>query len=372
MIFGIRADASVEIGSGHIMRCLSIADALIQQGHECFFICRNHVGNLIDFIKKYGYKVFSLENGDNQVSSEHLTEYQRWLTVTEEFDAKQTLAVIESRYSFPIDWMIVDHYALSAQWEDIIREKVKNILVIDDLANRTHSTDILLDCGVTNTFESYQDLNNRDAKILLGPKYALLRPEFNQYRRLQEKKILNGNDTQSSLLNILVNLGGVDKDNLTSDIIDVFLKTSFPYNVGLTIVMGVNAPWKDDVITKASQLSFPCQVLVNVSNMAELMSQSDYAIGAAGSTAWERCCLGLPTVMICMAENQKMIAKDLHELGAAISLDQQQIPTHLAAILIQLDRQKLLKMRKAAFGVTDGTGVQQLLHEIFLKSSIQC
>lgn len=364
MIFAFRADASIQIGSGHIIRCLSIADQLKAQGHQCFFISRNHDGNLVDFVTQCGYQTSILENDQENTELLLKTEYQKWLGVSEEYDAEQTANLIATQHQ-QIDWMIVDHYGLSANWEISLKKIAKHILVIDDLANREHDADIILDCGVINSETDYNLLNRSEAKILLGAKYALLRPEFAEYRK---KVKTNKIAFTTQKLKLLINLGGVDKDNLTTQILNIIENTVFPYEAEFTIIMGLNAPWKSTVIEKAKQLKHSTQVLVNVSNMAELMVNHDLAIGAAGSTAWERCCLGLPTIMICMADNQKMIAKGLHDLGVTISLDQTEIETKLSTVLQGITPPQLREMQRKSMQITEGLGVDLLINEILRKS----
>ncbi|TCB52214.1 UDP-2,4-diacetamido-2,4,6-trideoxy-beta-L-altropyranose hydrolase [Acinetobacter terrestris] len=365
MIFGFRVDASIQIGSGHVIRCLTIADALKQKGHTCVFICREHVGHLMDLIHMHGHTIYEL-NPFKLDSQEYLTEYQKWLGTTEEIDAQQTLVAL-GHEAIQLDWMVVDHYALSEVWETRIRTMIAKILVIDDLANRKHDADLLLDCGLEYTVNDYQLLNARSAKYLLGAEYALLRPEFSEHRKNQPIRY----QKEKEIFKVLINLGGVDKDNLTSKILKIFEEdTLFKHRFDLTIVMGISAPWKEQIIQQAELLPYPSKVLVNVSNMAELMKTHDFAIGAAGSTAWERCCLGLPTIMICMAENQKMIAQNLNNLGAAISIDQQEVEQGLGKILSSLTLSKLEIMSEKARLITQGHGVELLLNQIFAKSQM--
>ena len=361
MKFCFRVDASLYIGSGHVIRCLTIADALVKHGHESYFTCRPHQGNLIEFIRQRGYTVHTLSEPLFNMSSE-LSEYQRWLGVAEQKDAQEMLAILTKH---PVDWIIVDHYALSIVWQQVIRQQVERIVVIDDLANREHDADIILDCGLINSEDDYNVLNKSQAKVLLGPKYALLRPEFTEFR---QKINLNKIEESTQKLKLLINLGGVDKDNLTTQILEVFENTVLSYEIELTVIMGLNSPWKECVIDKTKQLNYPAQVLVNVSNMAELMVNHDLAIGAAGSTAWERCCLGLPTIMICMAENQKMIAKGLHDLGVTISLDQTEIKTKLSIVLQKIKPAQLREMQRKSMQITEGLGVNLLINEILRKS----
>ncbi|HDI2993750.1 UDP-2,4-diacetamido-2,4,6-trideoxy-beta-L-altropyranose hydrolase [Acinetobacter baumannii] len=365
MKFCFRADASLYIGSGHVIRCLTIADALAQHGHESYFICRPHQGNLIEFVKQRGYMVHALSEPLFNTSSE-LSEYQRWLGVTEQQDAQETLAVLTE---YPVDWMIVDHYGLSAIWQQIIRPEVSHIVAIDDLANRKHDADIILDCGLANTPSDYAKLNQRVGHYLMGPRYALLRSEFRTKRLWLEQHPKTYNQEK---LRILVNLGGIDKDNLTGTVLETLSNSPQQQRLSVTVVMGVNAPWKESVLQQAKKLPFSINILINANNMADLMAEHDLAIGAAGSTAWERCCLGLPTIMICMADNQKMIAKYLHDLGVAISLDQAEIHEKLLWALQQFDQEQLQLMHQKALSITDGIGVDLLLQTIFSEEFKEC
>jgi UDP-2,4-diacetamido-2,4,6-trideoxy-beta-L-altropyranose hydrolase len=360
MKFCFRADASLHIGSGHVVRCLTIADALVKQGHESYFICRQHQGNLIAFVRQRGYMVYVLPEPALN-NSDSLSEYQRWLGVTEQQDAQETLDILKEH---PVDWMIIDHYGLSIVWQQIVRQQVNWIVAIDDLANRQHDANIILDCGLANTPEDYAKLNKRKGLYLTGPSYALLRPEFRTKRLWLEPYPKSYNHEN---LRILVNLGGIDKDNLTGTVLELLSHSQSRQHLSVTVVMGINAPWKESVVELSKKLPFHSTVLINANNMADLMVEHDLAIGAAGSTAWERCCLGLPTIMICMADNQKMIAKYLHDLGVAISIDQSEICSELLLILDQLDQIQLQAMHQKALNVTEGQGVNFLLNTIFSK-----
>ncbi|MBJ9986104.1 UDP-2,4-diacetamido-2,4,6-trideoxy-beta-L-altropyranose hydrolase [Acinetobacter sp. S40] len=365
MKFCFRADASLQIGSGHVVRCLTIADALAIHGHKSYFICRSHQGNLIEFVRQRGYTVYVLPEPSLNACQD-LTEYQRWLGVTEQQDAQETLEILKKH---TVDWMIVDHYGLSAIWQQNIRLKVKRIVAIDDLANRLHDADIILDCGLAHTSSDYAKLNYRKGHYLMGPSYALLRPEFHSKRLWLEQ---HPKTYHHDKLKILVNLGGIDKDNLTGTVLERLSHDQQRQYLSVTVVMGINAPWKDLILEQSKKLPFTNKVLINANNMAELMAEHDLAIGAAGSTAWERCCLGLPTIMICMAENQKMIAKDLHDLDVAISLDQADIHEKLSQALQQLDQERLKLMSQQALTVTNGLGVDLLLQVMFSEEFNTC
>ncbi len=305
-----RVDASTEIGTGHVMRCLTLADTLRQKGATSLFLCRPHQGHLLDVISKRGHEVVALPEFSGDWRCEvTIPSHASWLGTSWQQDAEDTLAVLAGRN---FDWLVVDHYALDAHWQDAVKTAFHNLLVIDDLADRRHACDLLLDQNLGRTKADYTGLLGLSTKALIGPEYALLRPEFAQLRSesLDRRK-------SPQLKRILITMGGVDKANVTSQVLRALDDSSMPDGVEVVVVMGSNAPWLDQVRETASQMKYKANVLVGVSNMARLMTDSDYAIGAAGSTSWERCCLGLPSMILVIAENQWKIAEALDRSGAA-------------------------------------------------------
>lgn len=296
-----RCDASIQIGTGHVMRCLTLADELARQGAKCHFICREHEGNLIDFIAQKGYEVYKLEvvHLDKHMKNdvEPTLFHSEWLGSSQTEDVKQTIDIV---ITIEPEWLIIDHYALNDYWEQKLRPHCDNILVIDDLADRKHDCDILLDQTFGRDSQDYQHLVPDHCKVLGGTTYALLRPEFSKWRQYSLERRKN-----NTLEHILVNLGGVDKDNLTSQILDTLKQAPLSDSCKITVVMGSTSPWVEAAKKKAEQLPWPTEVKTGVSNMAQLMANSDLAIGAAGSTIWERFCLGLPTILLVIAQNQE-------------------------------------------------------------------
>ncbi|MDY6510372.1 UDP-2,4-diacetamido-2,4,6-trideoxy-beta-L-altropyranose hydrolase [Acinetobacter faecalis] len=356
-----RVDASLEMGTGHVMRCLTLADTLNNHGAKCYFICREHSGNLIRTIIQRGYDVevlpyASFPQGDK--SNKHPTKlsHASWLGTTQKQDADLCHSIIENLQP---DWLIVDHYALDICWERVLRPYCKKIMVIDDLADRNHNCDLLLDQTFGRSLDDYIPLVPISCETLCGAEYALLRSEFTEWRNYSLKR------RETSLLkHLLINLGGVDKDNITTQILIALKQCSFSSDVKIIVVMGETAPFIQEVTLQAKKMPWTTDVLVGVNNMAELMAKSDLAIGAAGSSSWERCCLGLPSIMVVLAENQNKIAKDLHSLGAAISIQQKDIGNKLPFILDQLSTTQLQSMQSKALQVTEGLGAQILLSHI--------
>lgn len=305
-----RADSSADIGIGHIMRCLTLADALNASGWRCEFIHKAHSGRADSLIRSRGYEchLIALQEGRDECATNH----GRWLGGSQIKDAETV-----SRYlrEAKTDVLIVDHYGIDATWETHCKALVGKLLVIDDLADRRHDCDLLLDQTLGRTESDYQNCIPDGARSLLGTDYALLRPQFARLRQLKGERSIP--DTIST---ILVTMGGTDPDNTTEKVMRAMAPVVERYPVNITVVMGETAVHLARVIDTAKSLGH--RVLTAVEDMAKLMSESDLAIGAAGSTAWERCCMGLPTLMFVTALNQKTIARHLESTGAAMNFDE--------------------------------------------------
>lgn len=352
-----RADASLQIGTGHIMRCLTIADALRQQGVECSFICRPLKGNLIEFIRERAYHVEVLEPGREQADA--FPEHAHWLEASQREDAEACQAIIMRHQPA---WLVVDHYGLEARWEQSVLNVSPNtrLLVLDDLADRSHVATILLDQNLGRALEDYTGLLPESCECLAGPKYAVLRPEFYEWRAksLKRRQAPHTN-------NILVTMGGVDKDNAAEDVLNALAECSLNKDTVISVVMGAHAPWLEQVRLRAQAMPYQTHVVTNVSNMAERMARADIAIGAAGSTTWERCCLGLPSIMLILADNQYQVAKPLAQVGAAFLLGTPDKLVDLPALWPQLTSEPSLKiMSQKAASLTDGQGVHYLTTQL--------
>lgn len=358
MQIAFRVDASLDIGTGHVVRCLTLADALSKKSAFCIFICRNHHGNLNGMIREHGYKVISLPepiNNTHKLSTNTISEttHSTWLGVDYETDAEETKTILND---YDIDLLIVDHYAIDYMWEQSIRSYVKQLFVIDDLADRRHNCDFLLDQNLGRKKINYQSLVPHNCTLLIGPKYALLRPEFHALREYSLER-----RSSPHLRSILIFMGGIDKDNITEYVLNTLYNSKLPENCGITVVMGRNSPWIDSVRSKAKDLPWSTDVKCDVSNMAQLMADSDLAIGAAGSSSWERCCLGLPTIQIILASNQEIIAKSLEDTGAVITADTETLRNQLFDLFSRIDiNSELFKMSTIARTITNGKGIDYI------------
>ena len=343
----IRADASVSIGSGHVMRCLALADGLRKAGARVAFACRQAPGDLCDFIAAEGYTVHHLSVGEDRGSD---TDW--------EVDAARTIAVIGD--DVPLDWLIVDHYALDRRWESTMRPHAKAIMAIDDLADRAHDCDILLDQNYYKGLDTrYDNLTPESCKKLLGPRFALLRPEFSNARPREPR------DTPI-VRRILVFLSSADPFNVASRVLDA-LDTVVSPSVEVDIVVGVASPHVDVLAAYCS--SRPGRRLhVQTSRMAELLAATDMAIGGGGATSWERACLGVPSLVIGLADNQLAIAEALARDGAHLYLgrvEDMDGSSLRAALAVLLENRGLrTSLARAAFVLTDGRGVGRVVSHL--------
>lgn len=284
-----RVDASITLGSGHVMRCLTLASALRNSGAICDFVCRIQPGHLNETIQQQGFNVYHLPAALPDQNA----------------DAQATLSVLNKDYAL----LVVDHYQLAADYCSRLRACCRYIMVIDDLANRLHDCDILLDQNLFAKPElRYTALVPANCKLLLGPHFALLRQEFYQ----QQDNTLP--------LHILVGFGGSDEQNLTQLAIQAIKQLKLP-DLTADIVIGTNNPWRTSIEQQIACL--PNLTLhIQCNYMAKLMHRAQLMLGAGGSSHWERCICALPGLIVTVAENQQATTAYLDELGACVWLGQ--------------------------------------------------
>ncbi|MCI5222365.1 MAG: UDP-2,4-diacetamido-2,4,6-trideoxy-beta-L-altropyranose hydrolase [Candidatus Electrothrix sp. AR4] len=311
MLVSIRTDASIQIGTGHVMRCLTLAEHLRDTGTDVLFICRELVANLNDLITSKGFCLCPLPPPENSNFVLDWNHHASWLEVPWKRDADQTAECIIKNIGHA-DWLIVDHYALDTSWEHRLRLLAANIMVIDDLADRFHNCDLLFDQNLYKDYEKRYDRLVPNACLkFLGPKYALLRPEF-----ITARKQLRQRDGR--ILRVFVFFGGVDSPDLTGQLIEVIKSINAP-RVQFDIVTGGGNPHRKEIAYRCRSLS-NTTYHVQIDNIAEFMANADIAIGGGGSTIWERCFLGLPSVIVTMADNQVETVEILSRRGALYNM----------------------------------------------------
>ncbi|RUO43775.1 UDP-2,4-diacetamido-2,4,6-trideoxy-beta-L-altropyranose hydrolase [Aliidiomarina taiwanensis] len=351
MQIAIRADSSKIIGTGHIMRCMTLAHALKNEGYFVTFYSRAHEGNLNNWLANQGMDVRIIPAGSNSID-QYSTAHGSWLGATQAEDIQATLNIINT---VPDLW-IVDHYGLDHVWHKAMATR-SQVMVIDDLADRRYDACLLLDQNLGRKESDYAQLTN--AKILAGVDYTLLRPEFIEQR--QKASIRQG------IKNIVISMGGVDLQNVSGIAFRTLLNSHLHELESITVVLGHANPHRADMQLLASQAThIQVEVVQGVSNMAEYFARADLCIGAAGATSWERCAVGLPTVLVQLAANQQIAAQQLTKVGAALSLDIGQLESHLEPVVKELanNSDKLMGMSRLAFSLIDAEGTTRVVKEI--------
>jgi UDP-2,4-diacetamido-2,4,6-trideoxy-beta-L-altropyranose hydrolase len=351
-----RVDSSDIIGTGHVMRCLTLARALRDVGALCSFICRALEGNLNYLVVSEGFSLNELAQSGASAKATYRNEpyHSSWREVGWEVDAAETLSVLSA---LKPQWLVVDHYGLWYDWQVAVGSGCK-IMVIDDLADRKHHCDLLLDQNLGSDALGYESLIPSVCTTLFGPSYALLRPEFKEYREASlARRVDHGID------NILINFGGGDPDNHIARVLRALLSIDISSNVTISIIFGGLSAINEEHKQLISQFSNTIASYGMVNNMAKMLSESDLVIGAAGSSAWERCCLGVPSIIFPLALNQSGIAEQLSKCGAAIALTNQDLSNGNLGLLVNhmLQSQDVAKMSKVAANVCDGNGLAKII-----------
>ena len=335
--FAIRTDASRDIGSGHVMRCLALAEGLAARGARVRFLCRDVPGNMIGRIEGEGHAVARLApSGDAGAAR----------------DAKAVAAVLGSD---PVDWLIVDHYGLDAQFESSLRGHARKIMVIDDLADRDHDCDLLLDQNLnSDPFDRYRGRVGASTQCLFGPRYALMRPAFKEAWRVRSGPVRR----------ILVFFGGSDRPNATA--VAVAAIGRMP-EIDLHVDVVIGDMYQGEEGLAAFCADRPNFRIWRNADMAALMRQADVAIGAGGTTTWERCAARLPALVWPIADNQRTVLTELAASGAIYLPDTDStgadaLARHLYALINNAALRSFMAARSRA--LCDGRGVDRVIAAI--------
>lgn len=328
----IRTDSSYKIGTGHVVRTVTLAEKLQERGAKLEFICLDEPGNMIGYIEKKSFKVHTISNKNDSIS------------------------VIKN---IKPDLSIVDSYNISLEDENKMREFSGKLMAIDDLA-RSHNADIILDQNLVDNYEKRYDKKVPDTCIkLFGPAYAILRDEFTLHKKILGKKPYEINK-------IMVFFGGTDPDNVTMKIIQC-LDSKYS-DIEINVVVGSSNPNKDTIknfCSKRKNFKFHCQI----DYMAELMKESDLIIGAGGTTTWERMCIGTPAIVISIADNQEEICAKAAEdnlifyLGKHTEFSESKFIQTFDSLL--RGSNQLLEMAQKGQKIVDGLGAKRITDVIF-------
>jgi len=350
----IRVDGGKKLGMGHMMRCRNLAELLIQGNHHVTFVSKEHDRHLIDILDPSIYSIIRLKlDPSHSVTSDTST----WLGDTIEGELDQLVPELVSS----IDLLIIDHYGIDYRWEKAIKKQlpnIKKILVIDDLHDRKHSCDYLLDYtyreGNINPYRE-RKLISKHCQTFLGLDYVLLNQLFHQTRRT----------TNADSIRINISFGGSDLHNLTTQITRVLLPI-FGNRVEyiFDIILGNLYSKKDlKILEQFTQtyVNFNLYQSLNFQEITELLSQTDLSIGAGGVSIYERCCLGIPSIIITLAENQKQNAQNLAKLGVVTHLGSYQNWNPRDLINAIDDRKLIAKQSRRCQDLIDGLGCQRII-----------
>ena len=305
--FVFRVDANLVIGTGHLIRCLTLALILKKRKYTICFVSSFLDNNLFKYINKQGFycKIFSKKNFNKSAFHQFKTKNNKIFQIN---DARNTLKIIEN---YNCRWIIVDHYSLDITWENFIKKRINKLMIIDDLANRKHNCDILLDQNFyENLKKRYSNLVPKKCNLLLGPEYLLRRSEFEKF------KVKNKN-IKKVVKNILIFFGGADKKNNTKKII-ALLSSLKLLNINVNIIVGSINPFHKEIKLLCIKKKF--NYYYNTNKISHHMYSSDLFIGSAGSTIWELFYLGVPSMVFITHTNQSRCIQNLHSMGALINL----------------------------------------------------
>jgi UDP-2,4-diacetamido-2,4,6-trideoxy-beta-L-altropyranose hydrolase len=358
MKVAFRVDSSLDMGTGHVMRCLTLAAELKKMHVLCVFLCRPHKGNIIALIQSSGFEVIKLSEPQNHCNNAGDLAHGKWLGCSQLEDANQVINKLDGRY---FDCLIVDHYALDVHWEKAVAPLFARAFVIDDLADRKHACFALLDQNYGRTAADYSSLVPSECTKYIGLQYSLLRQEFSEYRKISIEQRTN---KKFEIKTILLNMGGIDKENYTGKILKILSNMDLSAEYELVIILGANCPNIEAVKEAAEKALLSVDVLVGVNNMAQLMSQADLAIGAAGSSTWERFCLGIPSVLVAIADNQRSALQAIAQSGLAFQLSAERLSEDLPNILLELTPTSMAGISSRCSGMIDGNGINIISNAI--------
>lgn len=318
------------------MRCLTLARRLAASGWDCAFATWPETLGLVPGLSESGLEVFE---------------------VSARADASEMIEGLPQG----VDLLVVDDYALDARFESACRGWADRIMAIDDLADRPHDCDLLLDVTPGQTARRYKGLAPDGCRLLLGPAYALLRGEFARLR----PEALERRKQALRIENVLVSFGLTDPAGATVTAVEGLLMSGL--EVRADVILGRKAPGFERV-RELAEGDERIRLIEYAHDMPALMAGADLALGAAGTTSWERCCLGLPTILMVLADNQEANAQGLARLGAALNLGRSEavrIGDVLAALRMMDDNPQALRdISRAAADACDGTGADRVLSAV--------
>ncbi|HKP95128.1 MAG TPA: UDP-2,4-diacetamido-2,4,6-trideoxy-beta-L-altropyranose hydrolase [Fibrobacteria bacterium] len=351
-----RVDASVRMGTGHVARCLCLADAFAERGDKVRFLTREFDPAVSAWLRGRGHETIGLPAPPPGAAGPEARDHpETWLGVPWQRDAEE---VGDALAGTVVDLLVADHYGLDRRWESRVRPIAHKVMVLDDGGDRHHDCDVLLDQNLHG--EGDPGPAGRvpgHCRLLLGPRFALLRPEF----RLPGEEAV---PRDGSLRSVLVFFGGSDPTNEAGKALEGLLRAGGP-ELRITVVAGGLNPHMAELEKMKAALP-GLTVHRQVDFMARLMREADLAIGAGGTATWERCRMGLPALVAILAENQAEIAAAVAAAGAQRTLGwgRDLGPEDYAAAVRRLDAETLSEMSRAGMRLVDGKGCERVVRMV--------
>jgi len=355
MKVAFRVDASREIGTGHIYRCLSLAAALHARGAETLFLTRPLGVASADLIRANGVEVIELAAGRAGSVDDPGIPHAAWAGAAVEEDALETIRLLEDR---GVDWMVVDGYVFDGRWHRAVREGLGcRVAAIDDMADRAFAPDLLIDHNHAPDHRAkYAGRLPERTPLLGGPGYALLRPAFASGSR---------HEVQEQVRSVGIFMGGVDRPNLSVTALEALDRAGFG---GEVEVVATAANPNLEALSAAVAARPNTRLILDLPDLAAFFARHDLQIGAAGGSSWERCCIGAPTLLLITALNQMAVAPDLAAQGVAAtpdpmdSLDVEAVACALKSLIADPDRRRSLAEKSRA--LVDGRGAERVAEEM--------
>lgn len=323
-----RADARPELGGGHIMRCLSLARALAAHGHEIAFASTAGSADLVPALGRSGFPVLTARSATD--------------------------------FDLPDDWdggadaIFVDLYTSTAADETRMRETAPVIAAIEDLPGRVHDCDLLVDQGFDRTVTGYAGRVPGGTSLLLGPDMAPLRPDFAALRAAS----LARRAAAPGLSRLLISMGLTDVGGISARLV-ALARANLP-GLPIDVILGPLAT-SLPALQQAAKSDPALNVLVDVENMAERVMAADLAIGAGGGSALERCVLGVPSIVVVLAENQRPAARAMASAGATLTIEApDMLAADLPGMLEGLTAERLAHMSACSARLCDGRGAARI------------
>jgi UDP-2,4-diacetamido-2,4,6-trideoxy-beta-L-altropyranose hydrolase len=356
-----RVDFSETIGIGHLFRCLTLANALHQKGISCVFISRSDDTNSL--IAKAGHQLVRLI-GKETTNTDAEVKHASWLSTGWQQDAEESLQICKKYQSLIL---IVDHYALDYKWEKVLTDYCKTIVVLDDLVDRKHNCQLLIDSNYLRRADEYRKLLVKDSQVLAGSEYTLLNPDFALLRTKAEHR----RKATDTINKVLVFMGGGDTENTMDSVLSALSKVKWPVQPKITVVLSSLYKHVDQVMVRLSEMSFETELIIDTPDMARLILDADLAVGASGSSTWERCCLGLPSVNVLIATNQQYAHNKLGHAGVIEAVNVEE-PLEKALVTsvqaLASDMKKWHSISERCSSLIDGLGTRRVVSRILSYS----